>query len=219
MFPLLSAFRVSFSACPLRIFPWVVTNHMSSRAPPLENAANVQEMLRFWYGVFPNDGSIMMTDRKDRHKLPPSPQLFFFGLFSHDIATCCRNYPVQEHLVRTRDNYLLGVHRITHGREKRSAKGVIPNPPENIVNLLRENGVPLAAETKEAFLNRDQRDKRDQEEDLEADFDQKIKKSLKTGDYIKPVVLLYHGFMMCSEVWLCNLDEERNLPFVLAEAG
>ncbi|KAF9945680.1 cholesterol esterase, partial [Modicella reniformis] len=24
---------------------------------------------------------------------------------------------------------------------------------------------------------------------------------------------------MCSEVWLCNLDEERNLAFVLAEAG
>ncbi|KAG0059475.1 cholesterol esterase [Linnemannia elongata] len=161
-----------------KIFPWVVTDHMSARAPHLENAANVQEMLRFW------------------------------------------NYPVQEHLVRTQDNYLLGVHRITHGRETVSAKGIVPNPPEDIVKLLRENGVPLAAETKEAYANKQQeRHKRDQEEDLEADLDQKIRKKTKGGDYIKPVVLLYHGFMMCSEVWLCNLDEERNLAFVLAEAG
>ncbi|KAF9285664.1 cholesterol esterase [Mortierella alpina] len=160
-----------------KLFPWVVTNHMSARAPPLENAANVQEMLRFW------------------------------------------NYPVQEHLVRTQDNYLLGVHRITHGREKVSSKGKVPNPPEDIVKLLRENGVPLAAETKEAYLNRNKRDKREQEEDLEADLDKKIRKHTKEGDYIKPVVLLYHGFMMCSEVWLCNLEEERNLAFVLAEAG
>ncbi|KAF9313351.1 cholesterol esterase [Podila horticola] len=161
-----------------KIFPWVVTNHISARAPPLENAANVQEMLRFW------------------------------------------NYPVQEHLVRTQDNYLLGVHRITHGRERVSAKGRVPNPPEEIVKLLRENGVPLAAETKEAYMNK-KTSKRDQEEDLEADLDANIRENPhpKKGDYIKPVVLLYHGFMMCSEVWLCNLDEERNLAFVLAEAG
>jgi hypothetical protein len=112
------------------------------------------------------------------------------------------------------------VHRITHGRESVSAKGIVPNPPKDIVDLLRENGVPLAAEAKEAYINRQQqRHKRDQEEDLEADLDQKIRKITKKGDYIKPVVLLYHGFMMCSEVWLCNLDEERNLAFVLAEAG
>ncbi|KAG0078855.1 cholesterol esterase [Podila epicladia] len=161
-----------------KIFPWVVTNHISARAPPLENAANVQEMLRFW------------------------------------------NYPVQEHLVRTQDNYLLGVHRITHGRERVSAEGRVPNPPEDIVKLLRANGVPLAAETKEAYMNK-KNGKRNQEEDLEVDLDAKIRENPrpKKGDYIKPVVLLYHGFMMCSEVWLCNLDEERNLAFVLAEAG
>ncbi|KAG0291120.1 cholesterol esterase, partial [Dissophora globulifera] len=160
-----------------KIFPWIVTNHMSERAPPLENAANVQEMLRFW------------------------------------------KYPVQEHLVRTQDNYLLGIHRITHGREQESAKGVVPNPPQDIVSLLRENGVPLAAETSAAYNNGHTRDRRHQEEDFEADLHRPMKKAPKKGDYIKPVVLLYHGFMMCSEVWLCNLDEERNLAFVLAEAG
>ena len=123
--------------------------------------------------------------------------------------------------MRTQDNYLLGVHRITHGRERVSAKGRVPNPPEDIVKLLRANGVPLAAETKEAYMNKNNQSKRNQEEDLEADLNASIREhpNPKKGDYIKPVVLLYHGFMMCSEVWLCNLDEERNLAFVLAEAG
>lgn len=123
--------------------------------------------------------------------------------------------------MRTQDNYLLGVHRITHGRERVSAKGRVPNPPEGIVKLLRANGVPLAAETKEAYMNKNNQSKRNQEEDLEADLNASIREhpNPKKGDYIKPVVLLYHGFMMCSEVWLCNLDEERNLAFVLAEAG
>ncbi|KAG0260066.1 cholesterol esterase [Mortierella polycephala] len=62
-------------------------------------------------------------------------------------------------------------------------------------------------------------DRRQQEEDLEVDLNRTKKVHRKEGEYIKPVVLLYHGFMMCSEVWLCNLDEERSLAFILAEAG
>ncbi|KAF9959258.1 hypothetical protein BGZ65_000630, partial [Modicella reniformis] len=30
-----------------KLFPWVVTTHLSAKAPPLERAANVQEMMRF----------------------------------------------------------------------------------------------------------------------------------------------------------------------------
>ncbi|KAJ1563071.1 cholesterol esterase [Cladochytrium tenue] len=35
----------------------------------------------------------------------------------------------------------------------------------------------------------------------------------------KPVILLWHGFMMCSEVWVCSPDPHKSLPYVLAEAG
>ena len=35
----------------------------------------------------------------------------------------------------------------------------------------------------------------------------------------KPVIYLHHGLMMNSEVWVCNLEEERQLPFVLVERG
>ncbi|KAF9168088.1 cholesterol esterase [Actinomortierella ambigua] len=170
-------------------------------APPLETAANVQEMLQFW------------------------------------------GYPIQEHLIRTQDNYLLGVHRIPHGRETIYPKRRSPNPPAPIVELLQKHGVPLAAETREAFHRR-QHDHSlaknggtngsehssvvPKASNLHTDEPEmftgaiknaEVQHKRKDGDYIKPVVLLYHGFMMCSEVWLCNLDEERNLAFVLAEAG
>ncbi|KAF9362352.1 cholesterol esterase [Mortierella sp. NVP85] len=158
-----------------KLFPWVVTNHLSAKAPPLERAANVQEMMRFW------------------------------------------KYPIQEHLVRTKDNYLLGIHRIPHGRERMTSDGATPNPPQSIVNLLREHGVPLAAASRDAYSNRNRNP--DHQEEFEADLEPAPQKLPKEKKHIKPVVLLYHGFMMCSEVWLCNLDEERNLAFVLAEAG
>ncbi|KAJ3329837.1 hypothetical protein HDU93_000757, partial [Gonapodya sp. JEL0774] len=35
----------------------------------------------------------------------------------------------------------------------------------------------------------------------------------------KPVVLLWHGFMMCSEVWICHTMRNRSLAFVLADLG
>lgn len=35
----------------------------------------------------------------------------------------------------------------------------------------------------------------------------------------KPVVLLWHGFLMCSEVWVCTPKMEESLAFTLAEAG
>ncbi|KAG9012290.1 hypothetical protein FRB94_006321 [Tulasnella sp. JGI-2019a] len=35
----------------------------------------------------------------------------------------------------------------------------------------------------------------------------------------KPVVYMHHGLLMCSDVWVCLTDEERCIPFVLAEQG
>ncbi|KAI9592296.1 triacylglycerol lipase [Syncephalis fuscata] len=40
-----------------------------------------------------------------------------------------------------------------------------------------------------------------------------------TLDQKKPVVLLWHGFMMNSEVFVCSPDREKNLAFILADAG
>eukprot|EP01104_Vermistella_antarctica_P013604 TRINITY_DN4148_c0_g1_i1.p1 TRINITY_DN4148_c0_g1~~TRINITY_DN4148_c0_g1_i1.p1 ORF type:complete len:540 (+),score=149.04 TRINITY_DN4148_c0_g1_i1:449-2068(+) len=35
----------------------------------------------------------------------------------------------------------------------------------------------------------------------------------------RPVVFLQHGFMMCSEVWLCRVKAQDNLAFILADEG
>jgi lysosomal acid lipase/cholesteryl ester hydrolase len=35
----------------------------------------------------------------------------------------------------------------------------------------------------------------------------------------KPVVLLWHGFLMCSEVFVCSPDPHLSLAFTLAQAG
>ena len=40
-----------------------------------------------------------------------------------------------------------------------------------------------------------------------------------TGGKKKPVVYLHHGLMMNSEVWVCNTEQERCLPFTLVERG
>ncbi|SCV00498.1 LAMI_0G05446g1_1 [Lachancea mirantina] len=33
------------------------------------------------------------------------------------------------------------------------------------------------------------------------------------------VVYLHHGLLMCSDIWLCNTERERNLPLVLHDLG
>ena len=35
----------------------------------------------------------------------------------------------------------------------------------------------------------------------------------------RPVVLIWHGFLMCSEVWVCTPDPTCSLAFTLADAG
>ncbi|KAF3940584.1 hypothetical protein ABW19_dt0208958 [Dactylella cylindrospora] len=74
-------------------------------------------------------------------------------------------YQAEEHIVQTKDGYLLGLHRI-------------PRAKDEVKPKRGEKGRPK-----------------------------------------KGVVYLHHGLMMNSEVWVCNLQPEKCLPFVLAEQG
>ncbi|CAG8728421.1 19776_t:CDS:2, partial [Cetraspora pellucida] len=38
-------------------------------------------------------------------------------------------------------------------------------------------------------------------------------------NYVKPVVLFYHGLMTCSEIWVCNYEYKNRLGCLLADAG
>jgi lysosomal acid lipase/cholesteryl ester hydrolase len=42
-------------------------------------------------------------------------------------------------------------------------------------------------------------------------------KNEQTGQ--RPVVLLYHGLTLTSEVWISNIEEERNLALYLVDRG
>ncbi|KAG1176316.1 hypothetical protein G6F70_006433 [Rhizopus microsporus] len=99
-----------------------------------------------------------------------------------------KNYNCEQHVVLTKDNYLLCVHRIPSVKtEHRKVKKFEPQEEIEIIDNL------------DKFVQ--------------------IKHPKPLGYQGKPVVLLYHGFLMSSEVWVSNIDEYRNLPFVLAQRG
>ncbi|CAG8630060.1 9951_t:CDS:2 [Acaulospora morrowiae] len=93
-------------------------------------------------------------------------------------------YDVEDHIVKTQDKYMLGIHRIPKGRY--SPKN--DEDREKIKSIFNRCGISGSA----------------------------IRDDIKG---IKPVVLLYHGLMMSSDVWMCNLEEERRLACLLADAG
>jgi hypothetical protein len=104
------------------------------------------------------------------------------------ILFITRGRTIEEHIVKTQDNYILGIHRIATGKSYCDKE-----PTESHIRSIFKNcGIPLSA--------------------IRTSYSSSTKK-------IKPVVLLYHGLMMCSEVWMCNMEEERQLPFLLADAG
>lgn len=41
----------------------------------------------------------------------------------------------------------------------------------------------------------------------------------KPGRFNGKVVYLHHGLLMCSDVWVCNIEKNKNLPIVLHELG
>jgi lysosomal acid lipase/cholesteryl ester hydrolase len=103
-----------------------------------------------------------------------------------------KHYNCEQHIVRTQDDYLLCVHRIP------SIKTPASERKKDANTRLESKGIEI--------IDR---------------LDQFTKTSNAGGSSYngKPVVLLYHGFLMSSEVWVANQDEQCNLPFVLARNG
>ncbi|KAI7863697.1 Alpha/Beta hydrolase protein [Spinellus fusiger] len=107
------------------------------------------------------------------------------------------NYICEQHLVRTQDDYLLCVHRIP------SAKVALPPQHKDTPN--------------QSYLHRLAQDKGICVMDHMREFKPN---PAKTPAYTgKPVVLLSHGFLMSSEIWICNRSEYSNLPLILAQQG
>lgn len=83
------------------------------------------------------------------------------------VAICATyGYTAEEHVVQTKDGYLLGLHRLAWKQGEEDSK--VNDGPDSIK---------------------------------------------------KRIVYLHHGLLMNSEVWVCQTDAQRCLPFVLVERG
>ncbi|KAH8549982.1 Alpha/Beta hydrolase protein, partial [Umbelopsis sp. PMI_123] len=128
---------------------------------------------------------------------------------------------IEQHSVQTQDGYLLCLHRLPYSkregdpkmhtgkrRSRARSSSVVASTAvvDNVSNFtrLKENIRTSSLDSATANFS-DQRSRI-----------MSRKRSAWNG---KPVVLLNHGFVMSSEIWLCNLKESQNLPFLLAERG
>ena len=130
-------------------------------------------------------------------------------------------YPVEEHIVRTSDNYILGIQRIPHGKHPSSTKPthIAINPARqdeepSIETVFKNNGISLSAIRKNQHVVKN----KSSSSSFLQEFSESSSSSQKKR-YIKPVVLLYHGLMTCSELWVCNVEYENRLACLLADAG
>ncbi|KAI8637717.1 Alpha/Beta hydrolase protein [Parasitella parasitica] len=122
----------------------------------------------------------------DSVKSPRVSPLEFASTFEEMISYW--NYDYEEHFVRTRDQYLLCLHRI------KQKKRVTQEQQRNNA-AFDEKGATITNQ-----LN-------------------KFKKRSNITYQGKPVVLLYHGLTLTSEVWISNIEEKRNLALYLTERG
>lgn len=109
-----------------------------------------------------------------------------------------KNYNCEQHIVRTLDDYLLCVHRIPSVKSDHHDNFKRPKEP-----LQPKKGIEII-DNLDKFIR------------AKGSAKQQQQKNEYKG---KPVVLLYHGFLMSSEVWVANTEEYSNLPFILAKQG
>lgn len=131
------------------------------------------------------------------------------------------DYKVEEHIVKTKDDYILGLQRIPNGR---SVKNFTSNPIQqdeepNIETVFKNNGISLST------IRKNPNEIKNKSSSTSSSFLQEFSESTSSSSshqkkkYVKPVVLLYHGLMTCSELWVCNVEYENRLACLLADAG
>ncbi|RUS20035.1 Alpha/Beta hydrolase protein [Endogone sp. FLAS-F59071] len=184
-------------------FPWLFKHESKPHVSPLERAESFQKMVKFWYG----EGFLCVCVVNFYANVLMTP-------ISYTHIYHSRGYPLEQHIVKTQDGYLLTVFRIPRGRHEESP--FVPSNPSFPAN--DSTTAPIFTSTTSPStttvnnLANFLRTHKASSSSLSTHFG--------TAKYSgKPVVLLYHGFMMCSEVWVCHLEEQSNLPFLLADLG
>ncbi|KAI8992188.1 Alpha/Beta hydrolase protein [Mycotypha africana] len=173
------------------LFPWISRIENAPHVSPLEKAQSFEKMVAYW-----------------------------------------KNYNCEQHIVRTKDDYLLCVHRIPSVKRQVNVDKIINkrrNHYKNHTSRLEKNNIQVV-DNLDQFI-RESLPNTDQElalttQTYHSDSSTIYSNERFTGSATdrkrrsgKPVVLLYHGFLMSSEIWVTNTEEFSNLPFILAQKG
>lgn len=117
-----------------------------------------------------------------------------------------RGYPFETHYVPTTDKFILTLHRIPHSRTEELEQ---KNRPHFLSRSSSTDSTSSSASTSASSSpppNNNTTTTINQQQQNGA-----------TTKRRRPVVLFWHGFLMCSEVWVCRPNPHSNLPMLLAD--
>jgi len=128
-------------------------------------------------------------------------------------------HEIEEHAIKTHDNYILGAQRISNDKklsndnsfQRINGDDNLTSNESSIEDIFKQSNVPLSNVTYN-----------EQDDDILPTTTTKsssISSDNSIKDHVKPVVLLWHGLMTCSEIWVCNAEYENRLACLLADAG
>src|SRR5581483_9841418 len=155
---------------------------------------------------------------KDERTLPV--KLFQHAESFRDLVNYW-DYSVEEHIVKTKDNYILGIQRIPHGKrsKKSSLNPIRESEDPSIETVLRNIGISPSVIRKNPNEKKNSSSSSSLLQEFSGSSSSSSSSDPQKKKYIKPVVLFNHGLMTCSELWVCNVEYENRLACLLADAG
>jgi lysosomal acid lipase/cholesteryl ester hydrolase len=114
-------------------------------------------------------------------------------------------YPVEEHFAHTSDGFILGLHRIPHGKDDEGENpgceyGSAATAASTIAGHAHDSEFPIILE----------------KTDFSSSAAAAAADSSDLTSSRRPVVFVMHGFLQSSEAYLCT---PNSLPYMLADAG
>ncbi|KAI5297321.1 cholesterol esterase, partial [Ascosphaera atra] len=140
---------------------------------------------------------------------------------AEDFSDLCAlfGYAAEEHLVQTKDGYMLGLHRLP---AKRTGRDVVKSYLNDDPDVKAEGPIECInfSRPSSRCSDSDSASGSDSGSDSGSNSDSDSDASPSPeGGKKRPAVYLHHGLLMNSEVWVSITAAERCLPFQLVDAG
>ncbi|KAJ3164652.1 cholesterol esterase [Irineochytrium annulatum] len=130
-------------------------------------------------------------------------------------------FPFEPHYATTKDGYILALHRIPHSRSEQEVMMRNPGDRRGGGGRQRSNSASSVSSLSSIINNSrgNLNGNSSSHQNAPGGSYRGGSTSSTASPSARPVVLLWHGFMMCSEVWVCLPNPSQNLAFMLADAG